>query len=325
MKYLFTFFISFFISLVSTYGIIQFNKKNNIEEKQRTDRWHKHSVGKYGGVAIWFSFIITSLIFIDINVYQIILVFSTMSFLIGLYDDIFDLKPQLKMIYVVVLSLGCFYLDIKFMPSLPVYFNLPLTILWFAGIINAVNLIDNLDGLSSGIASIALIMISLFLFFSGKFEILIIPTILIGSCLGFIIFNFPPAKLFMGDSGSFFLGTILSILCLVITTDSTKDMFAAFLIPVMIMIIPIFDTTFVSINRYLRNIPLSTGGLDHSSHLLVKLGFSTKKTLLILYLISLFIGVIAVITNLYNFRFWIMFLSFLLVVLFSFGVFFILL
>ena len=107
----------------------------------------------------------------------------------------------------------------------------------------------------------------------------------------------------MGDSGSFFLGTILSILCLEITSDSTKDMFAAFLIPVMIMIIPIFDTTFVSINRYLRNIPLSTGGLDHSSHLLVKLGFSTKKTLLILYLISFFIGLITVITNLYNFRF----------------------
>ena len=87
------------------------------------------------------------------------------------------------------------------------------------------------------------------------------------------------------------------------------------------MIIPIFDTTFVSINRYLRNIPLSTGGLDHSSHLLVKLGFSTKKTLLILYLISLFIGVIAVITNLYNFRFWIMFFVIFSVVLFSFGVF----
>ena len=79
-------------------------------------------MGKYGGVAIWFSFLITSIIFIDINVYQIILIFSTMSFLIGLYDDIFDLKPQLKMIYVVALSLGCFYLDIKFMPSLPVYF-----------------------------------------------------------------------------------------------------------------------------------------------------------------------------------------------------------
>ena len=120
--------------------------QNKIEEKLRKDRWHKHSVWEDGGVAIWFSFLITSIIFIDINVYQIILIFSTMSFLIGLYDDIFDLKPQLKMIYVVALSLGCFYLDIKFMPSLPVYFNLPLTILWFAGVINAVNLIDNLDG-----------------------------------------------------------------------------------------------------------------------------------------------------------------------------------
>ena len=137
-------------------------------------------------------------------------------------------------------------------------------------------------------------MISLFLFSSGNFEILIIPTILIGSCLGFIIFNSHLLN-FSWVILVAFLGTILSILCLEITSDSTKDMFAAFLIPVMIMIIPIFDTTFVSINRYLRNIPLSTGGLDHSSHLLVKLGFSTKKTLLILYLIS-FHGLIFVIT-----------------------------
>ena len=95
--------------------------------------------------------------------------------------------------------------------------------------------------------------------------------------MGFISFNFPPIKLFMGDSGSFFLGTILSILCLVITTDSTKDMFPVFLIPVMIMIIPIFDTTFVSINRYLRNIPLSTGGVGSFFSLAGKVVFQLKK------------------------------------------------
>ncbi len=321
MTQIFIFFTSFFISLLLTYGIIQFNKKNKIEEKLRTDRWHKHSVGKYGGVAMWFSFLITNVIFLPFEDYKIILILSTMSFCIGLIDDIYDIKPQIKMIYVIALSLGCFYLNIKFIPSLPVYINLPLTIFWFAGIINAVNLIDNLDGLSSGITVIALIVISFYLYYVGNNEMIGISIILIGSCLGFIIFNFPPAKIFMGDSGSFFLGTILSILCLFVTKSPNGDLMTTFLIPIMIMIIPIFDTTFVSVNRYLRNIPLSTGGLDHSSHLLVKLGFSTKKTLLILYFISFCFGGIAIFTISFDFRFWLIFLLFLFIALLSLGIF----
>ena len=321
MTQIIIFFTSFFTSLLLTYGIIQFNKKNNIEEKLRIDRWHKHSVGKYGGVAVWFSFLITSAIFLPFEDYKIILILSTMSFCIGLIDDIYDIKPQIKMIYVVGLSLGCFYLNIKFIPSLPVYINLPLTIFWFAGIINAVNLIDNLDGLSSGITVIALIIISFYFYSVGNNEMIGISIILVGSCLGFIIFNFPPAKIFMGDSGSFFLGTILSILCLFVTKSPNGDLMTTFLIPVMIMIIPIFDTTFVSVNRYLRNKPLSTGGLDHSSHLLVKMGFSTKKTLLILYLISFCFGAIAIFTISYDFRFWLIFLLFLSIVLLSLGIF----
>ena len=204
------------------------------------------------------------------------------------------------------------------MPSMPVYITLQLTILWFSVIINAVNLIDNLDGLSSGISIISLLVISLFLFIIKDFETMSVSITLIGACLGFIIFNFPPAKIFMGDSGSFFLGTCLSFLC---QLHRALSVFATFLIPVLIMIIPIFDTTFVSINRYLKNIPISTGGLDHPSHTLVKLGFSNRQTILILFCISLSFGAIVFFSDLNNYRWWVPILVIALVILFLIGLF----
>ena len=108
--------------------------------------------------------------FSDYSHFKIILLFSSASFCLGLLDDIFEIKPQIKMLFVIIMALVSFYLGFRFMPSMPVYITLPLTILWFSGIINAVNLIDNLDGLSSGISIISLLVISLFLFTTKDFD-----------------------------------------------------------------------------------------------------------------------------------------------------------
>lgn len=321
MTFLLNFFTSFLLSIFFTYAIIYYNKKYSFFEKIRDDRWHKSQVGKYGGVGIWLSFLITCFIFSDYSHFKIILFFGSASFCLGLLDDIFDIKPQIKMLFVIIMALVSFYLGFRFMPSMPVYITLPLTILWFSGIINAVNLIDNLDGLSSGISIISLLVISLFLFTIKDFETMSVSITLIGACLGFIIFNFPPAKIFMGDSGSFFLGTCLSFLCLKLTSEPANSVFATFLIPVLIMIIPIFDTTFVSINRYLKNIPISTGGLDHPSHTLVKLGFSNRQTILILFCISLSFGAIVFFSDLNNYRWWVPILVIALIILFLIGLF----
>jgi UDP-GlcNAc:undecaprenyl-phosphate/decaprenyl-phosphate GlcNAc-1-phosphate transferase len=321
MKIIISFFTSLFLSFIFTKILILFNKRNNIVERVREDRWHKHQVGKFGGIALLLSFLIANIIFSNLEVSILVLIFATLSFFLGLIDDILEIKPQIKMLYVIILAITNFYFGFKFMPSLPVYLTLPLTIFWFSGIINSVNLVDNLDGLSSGISIIALSTISFYLFSIQDFDTLQISIILIGSCLGFIIFNFPPAKIFMGDSGSFFLGTCLAILCLKLTSELATGVIAAFLIPVMIMIIPIFDTTFVSVNRYFKNIPLSKGGLDHSSHSLVKLGFTNRQTILILFCISLSFGAIVVLSNIYDYRWWIPILIILLICLCLLGIF----
>jgi UDP-GlcNAc:undecaprenyl-phosphate GlcNAc-1-phosphate transferase len=312
---------TFLLSIAFTKFLIYFNKKYNIIEEVRSDRWHINHVGKFGGIALWLSFSISTFYFINSDFSKILLLFSTFSFTLGLIDDLYEIKPQIKMLFVIILALSNFYLGVKFMPTLPVYLTLPLTIFWFAGIINAVNLVDNLDGLSTGISIISLIVISYCLFFIQDHETMYISLILASSCLGFIVFNFPPAKIFMGDSGSFFLGTCLAMLCLKLTAEPAYGIIATLFVPVMIMIIPIFDTTFVSVNRYFKNIPLYKGGLDHSSHSLVKLGFSTKQTLVILFGISLSFGIVVSLSNIYDYRWWVTFLILLLIILSLFGIF----
>jgi len=153
------------------------------------------------------------------------------------------------------------------------------------GLTNAFNLIDNIDGLSAGIAAISAIA---FCFFSlpdnGAVGLLSLG--LAGACIGFLFYNFNPARIFMGDCGSMFLGFTLAALSLSGSWRHASSLFVTLLAPVLILGIPIFDTAFVTITRKLRGQPVSQGGKDHMSHRLVRLGFSEKKTVIILYMIS---------------------------------------
>ena len=140
----------------------------------------------------------------------------------GLIDDIYNVSPSFKMLLFICIAIICFNFEIKIMKSFPMFISLPFTILWITGIVNATNIIDNMDGLSSGISSIALCFITYIAHIQNNETIFLISLSLLGANLGFLIFNFNPAKIFMGDSGSLFIGLVLSILSLEIVGQSTK-------------------------------------------------------------------------------------------------------
>ena len=288
------FVISFFISSIICLILIHTSEKTGWIEKIKKDRWHNRKVAKFGGIAIYSGTIIPVLLFSKTTELSlIILVLGSIAFLLGLYDDIFGLFPSLKMLIFIIFAILCFNFDIILFDSYPIYFSLPISILWIVGIINALNIIDNMDGLSSGIASIVLISFTYISFMQNNAMIFLISTSLLGACLGFLIFNFNPAKIFMGDSGSLFIGLLLSIISLKINGNET-NVFATLLVPTLLLVFPIFDTTLVTVNRILNKTPVSKGGVDHTSHRLVSLGISEKNVVLMLYIISISFCFIAV-------------------------------
>ncbi|MBI4768087.1 MAG: hypothetical protein HY787_26415 [Deltaproteobacteria bacterium] len=229
-------------------------------------------------------------------------------FVTGLWDDLKSLRPATKLLCQLVAVSFFVYLGGVFpLTRIPVL-DFLLTYLWFIVIINAVNMLDNMDGLSAGVVGISA---SIIVFLSwqigntpGK-EVLAIPMglMLIGSLLGFLFFNRPPAKIFMGDSGSLFIGFVLAGLAI----PGSLNGFSGFrfrggilgsvmvlLIPVTVLAIPIFDTTLVTITRLWRAQKPSEGGRDHISHRLVGLGLSEPRAIIILYALAAFGGFIAI-------------------------------
>ena len=158
-------FTSFILSLGFCYILVYYSKKNEWIELPRVDRWNQKQTPKYGGVAIFLSFIIAVFLYLDLDVYVFtFIILSSSIFFIGLIDDIYNIKPVTKMLVIILISIFCFFINFRFFPSGPIYFSLPLTILWYAGIINAVNIIDNMDGLSAGTSIISLFLLMYFYF-----------------------------------------------------------------------------------------------------------------------------------------------------------------
>lgn len=252
----------------------------------RKDRWHRQSTPVLGGVAMCATFVAMHLFTVGLSrEYLPLLSCSIMIFLLGLYDDLKGLTPQAKFIGQIVIaalliSMGTM---VHIIPWPVVAY--PLTFLWVVGLTNAFNLIDNIDGLSAGIAAISAAAFCIFSLPEGG-AVGLLSLALAGSCIGFLFYNFNPARIFMGDCGSMFLGFTLAALSLSGTWRHASSLFVTLLAPVLILGIPIFDTAFVTITRKLRGQPVSQGGKDHMSHRLVRLGFSEKKTVIILYVIS---------------------------------------
>ena len=168
-----------------------------------------------------------------------------------------------------------------------------LTFFWLVGISNAINLLDNMDGLAGGVSFIAACVLIYFLWGTPDPFLLVLALSLAGAILGFLVFNFPPARVFMGDSGSMFLGFSLAAIAVARKTQAS-NVFAVIGVPTLLFLLPILETTFVTITRILRGQSPSQGGTDHTSHRLIAFGLTERQAVLVLYVIAIVSGVAGV-------------------------------
>jgi UDP-GlcNAc:undecaprenyl-phosphate GlcNAc-1-phosphate transferase len=263
----------------------------------RKDRWHREPTPTLGGIAIFIAFIGSLIISLTISsgwdqlfVYWSLLAGSTLIFITGLYDDFKRITPPVKLfIQIIAATIVIFFGDRIDFFRWPIA-NILLTYIWLVGITNAINLLDNMDGLAGGISFIAALVLSYFFWRAENIPLLIISLSLAGSILGFVIFNFPPAKIFMGDSGSMFLGFSLAALA-IIRRPQASNVFAIIAVPTLLFLLPILDTTLVTITRLMRGQSPTQGGTDHTSHRLIAFGLNERQAVLALYLIAIMSGV----------------------------------
>ena len=183
---------------------------------------------------------------------------------------------------------------------IPQWADVALTLLWVVGITNAFNLLDNMDGLSSGVGAVAASFFVLLAALSGQYLVGSLAAAVLGACLGFVIYNFNPARIFMGDSGSLFLGFLMAALGIKLRFP-TNVSWVTWMVPVLVLAVPIFDTTLVFVSRLRRGRnPLTTPGKDHVSHRLVRLGWTRREAVLVLYLASCVTGGIAIFVSIAN-------------------------
>lgn len=269
--------------------------KAGVVDRPGPRKLHSKAVPLLGGVAIYLSSIIAVLAFGDrFYVPQLvgILAGATLVSFLGIWDDRWGMRPILKLggqvAAALILVISGIQVEFLHQPVL----NAAVTVLWVVGITNAMNLLDNMDGLSGGVAAIAAAFFFLLAAGSGQFLVASLAVALVGACLGFLRYNFNPATVFMGDTGSLFLGYILATVGVKLRFENPD--FITWMIPVLVLGVPIFDTTLVVISRLRRGLnPLSTPGKDHVSHRLVMLGWTHREAVMALYLSCGVLGMVA--------------------------------
>jgi len=266
--------------------------------RPRQDRWHKKPTPLLGGVAIYVATVLVIVFFAHLDRRLVgLLAGGTLLFITGLVDDWRRLRPHTKLIAQILAACLLVVGGVQVETTNLAAVAIPLTILWVVGITNAFNLLDNMDGLSAGTAAIAAFFLFGFSVSVGNAGMASLCLAVAGGALGFLIYNFNPAKIFMGDSGSMFLGFTLSGIALLGTREMASDVFFVLLVPVAMMGLPIFDTTLVAIMRTVEGRPLSQGGRDHLSHRLVAMGLSERGAVLLLYLLAASFGSLGLIAR----------------------------
>jgi UDP-GlcNAc:undecaprenyl-phosphate GlcNAc-1-phosphate transferase len=219
-----------------------------------------------------------------------LLVGGALLFATGLIDDFRHLRPHTKLIAQILAACILIVGGVQIGTPWLAFVAIPVTILWVVGITNAFNLLDNMDGLSAGTAVIASAFLCAFSISIGNPLLAVLCLAVGGGALGFLIYNFNPARIFMGDSGSMYLGFTLAGITLLGSREMASDIFFVLLVPAAMLGLPIFDTTLVTIVRTLEGRPLSQGGRDHLSHRLVAVGLSERQAVLVLYVLAISFG-----------------------------------
>jgi UDP-GlcNAc:undecaprenyl-phosphate GlcNAc-1-phosphate transferase len=264
----------------------------DVVARPRADRWHRTVVPMLGGVAIGGATLLTGLFF-GLGVSLPVLLFATMAmFAMGLVDDILQLRPSTKLVAQIAAAAALVYFGFRLNWVESRLLDSVLTMVWVVGLTNAFNLLDNMDGLCAGIALIVAAML-LTGFWTGVSRENAMPEMTLlasiaGAAAGFLVYNFPPASIFMGDSGSLMFGFSLAALTLGHqgVRASRSDVLSVIAGPAFVLMIPIFDTTLVTVARLLAGRSPAKGGRDHSSHRLVAIGLSERNAVLVLWALA---------------------------------------
>ncbi|MGI9069721.1 MAG: glycosyl transferase [Pyrinomonadaceae bacterium] len=287
------------LALVLTPLVRLLARRIGMVAKPKTDRWHKKPTAMLGGVAIWLSVVISYFAFLPRTPYGfVVMAASTFLFLVGLVDDFLHTKPYQKLIGQVMGSAFVIYYGLSLPWTSYSALNVGITIFWLIGITNAVNLLDNMDGLAAGIAVIASGFLALSFLSTGQITEALMLMTFAGALLGFLVYNSNPASIFMGDSGSMFIGFFLASSALVnVSGGRSRSLLPVLAVPILVLFIPIFDTTFVTILRKFSGRAASQGGRDHTSHRLVALGMSERHAVWMLYGFAALSGVLALLVQ----------------------------
>lgn len=264
----------------------------------RYDRWSAAPVPLLGGPAIAVGVALTLPFIPGLPSHIWILLGGALALtFVGLLDDLQPLRPHAKLTAQFVIAGAVVALGLRFPFTGSALADVLITMVWMVGLTNAFNLLDNMDGLAAGIAAIAgVVKLSLFAM-DGNWAGAATCAVFVGACLGFLAFNFHPARLFMGDAGSMFLGFFIAGLSAVGGSPDSRAIVSVLIAPVAVMLVPIFDTSFVTVMRLLARRPISQGGNDHLSHRLVKAGLSPRWAVLTLYALAAIAGFIGFVTR----------------------------
>lgn len=307
--------ITMILAMILTPIIRKLAFKLNAVDQPNARRINKIPMPSAGGLAIYISFSLSLLVLfheiVDPAISWRLIGVSGIVVLTGLLDDIFELSPRQKMFGTLAAALAAYFiagirfetLNIGSLTELNLgWFSLPITLFWIVGFTNAINLIDGLDGLASGVSAIALTTIGIIGYIAVSsggvlIQIPIIIFILVASILGFLPFNFFPAKIYLGDTGALFLGFMIAILSLQGLKNAT---FITLITPLIILGVPITDTFYAIIRRTLNKQSISNADHMHLHHRLISLGFTHRGAVLMIYALSLIFSFAAILYSFTN-------------------------
>jgi UDP-GlcNAc:undecaprenyl-phosphate GlcNAc-1-phosphate transferase len=280
-------------------------------DKPNHRKVHQQIMPRLGGLAIFISFLIGVILIqpsdsylrwalqVDGSIHIPIIIGSIIIILTGVFDDVKEISPRVKLLgqviaallVVVIGEVRVEFINLPFGGVLDFgYLSIPITMIWIIGITNAINLIDGLDGLAGGVSTIALFTIAGMAYTFGNPYVMVMALILAVSSLGFLVYNFHPAKIFMGDTGALFLGFMIAVLSLLGFKGVT---FVSLVIPVIILGVPISDTLFAIVRRLVNKQPLSAPDKSHLHHCLLRIGYTHRQTVLLIYAMSAVFGLAA--------------------------------
>jgi UDP-GlcNAc:undecaprenyl-phosphate/decaprenyl-phosphate GlcNAc-1-phosphate transferase len=300
-KFILSGLISFLIVLITTPLIIKLAIKINATDKPSERKVHTSAMPRIGGLAIFLG-VLGGYIVGEIYHYQLkaISLGALLILIIGFIDDLFQLSAKTKLIFQIIVSAivvsSGLTIELIYIPFIGKFdiglYAFPLTILWIVIVTNIINLIDGLDGLASGTSLIIIFTIFSLAYINGNVIIFSISYILLGSILGFLLYNFHPARIFLGDSGSLLLGYFIAVLSLLGLYKSVT--LFSFIVPLFLLGVPIYDTFFAVVRRILNKKPITSADKGHLHHQLLKVGLSHRDTVIFIYGMSSILSIIAI-------------------------------